>query len=173
MESYKVIYHYYLSATLGTHGISPAAATALLHTSHMPACEWKEGGGMNDFVLYVSICVHINTLSTLQLHTHTGNQEAPNLSSESPVGWESTRTSDSALYPPVRLSLCLRVWWWVWWRNPASPSSLLATVLLAESRERKKRFLMSSYERFNCVGLLLPLRKHSLANVLLCTPTHR
>lgn len=24
---------------------------------------------MNDFVLYVSICLHINTLSTLQLHT--------------------------------------------------------------------------------------------------------
>lgn len=28
----------------------------------------------------------------------------------------------------------------------------LLTVLLAKSKERRKQFLMSSYERFNCVG---------------------
>lgn len=49
----------------------------------------------------------------------------------------------------------------------------LLTVLLSESRERRKQFLMSSYMRFNCVGFLLPSRNCSLANVLLCTPTHR
>lgn len=49
----------------------------------------------------------------------------------------------------------------------------LLTVLLVESREGLKQFLMSSYVRFNCVGFLLPSRNRSLANVLLCTPTHR
>lgn len=39
--------------------------------------------------------------------------------------------------------MCLRVWWSICWRNPDCMSRILAellTVLLAESRERRKHF---------------------------------
>lgn len=68
------------------------------------------------------------------------------------------------------------VWRCVQWCNGAGVTGRLAgplTALLSESRERRQLFLMSSYVSFSCAGFSLPSRKCSLANVLLCSPTHR
>lgn len=80
-----------------------------------------------------------------------------------------------------KVSFVSSLWSGLVWRrvhrcNAVSVSGGLAgllTALLWEFRESRELYLMSSYVSFSCAGFTLPLRKCSLANVLLCTPTRR
>lgn len=106
------------------------------------------------------------TLNQTRVNTYTNKLYSGRV--RAAVSWE--QENNLCFQPSACFGL---VWWRVQQCNAASVSGGLAgllTALLSESRERRELYLISSYVSFSCAGFS---RKCSLANVLLCTPTHR